>query len=175
MPNELLRTRACHRTYRDIGQSGLHLGMAVGTQKGALSCLLTRSIKGPRMTLKSKLEYLCTGVEVMEMEGLYAPVVSAQYATSSRLRNEHLLHTPPALRYRFYSTSGASVVAAALEYKLCVAVSPADQLDPRWVSRGRRPFAPDRLESVLAQPMANRRRTPIQSRCDLFQREPLRN
>jgi hypothetical protein len=161
------------RIYRHHHQSCLHLGMAVGTEQSALFRLDSRPRERTSVALVTQVEGLGRRIEMVKLERPLTAGVSTDDASATCLFDQLSLDDLPSLGRSFSSTSRASIVTAPLEHKVSMAVPSAFHPDFDRISGGTRPLAPDGVKSILAQPMTNRRRAPIQPFCDLTQRESL--
>jgi hypothetical protein len=155
--------------------AGLHLGVAVRAEQDTLSGLLPRLLDTPGEPLMRERKALPVRVEVMELQGGDAAVVSAHPAAAARLSYKGSLDLPPSLGHTRLGATPAPVSAPPVEPEAGGTVARAGHPNlPGRVGRQRRlPPAVRALDSPPQKPVAHRGDRPVECIGYLAQAEAL--
>ena len=114
-----------------MGDTPLHLHMAVGAQKHALRSLSTGRRDSHGMTILGQVEALPPRVHMVELKCGNRAVVPAEHATPSGLFDQESLHLPASLGDGILATLATAPVSSGIEDELDVPMVPAPPDRPR--------------------------------------------
>jgi len=131
--------------------------VAVRAHERAFAGLLASLGQRPREPGVGQREALAPRLEVMELERSHVPVVSAERAAATGLRDQDLLHPPTAQRHRLRAAPQAPPPAVAATDERRLTVDRAAQLRPLGRCQAATP-ASLRSEPVMPEPLGDRLR-----------------